>query len=388
MHRHTVRLALVTTLVVTALAVAAPSGPAGADATCPSGCPSLASAARQLVSRDGGPPGVIVLVDRDGKVAVHSFGTAEVGAATPISSSDHLRLASVSKAYSGAVALSLVADGRLHLSDTVGRWVPGMPATWNRVTLGELLQHTSGIPDFSQAPGFGPAVVQSLLVPPPPVDLLAFAFDQKLSFTPPGSSYHYSNSDNELVALMVEGATHRTYEQQLAQRVLGPLRLRSTSLPEGADLPVPYAHGYDVRPAMAPDDVTNLFAAGWSWASGGVVATPGDADRFVRGYVRGATTSRSVRAEQFRFRPGSSEPEGPGTNEVGLAVFRYATRCGTVYGHTGNTSGYTQFAAATSDGARSVVVSVNAQITPRDAPAAFAELRSVETLAVCAALTP
>jgi D-alanyl-D-alanine carboxypeptidase len=70
-----------------------------------------------------------------------------------------------------------------------------------------------------------------------------------------------------------------------------------------------------------------------------------------------------------------------------LAIFRYSTRCGTVYGHTGNTLGYTQFAASTADGSRSAVVQVNGQITPGNVPEAFAELQSVEGSAVCAALS-
>jgi len=377
---------------LTLVACSSPRPPAAA--ACGSGCTTVGAAvaqlsatARQLVTRPGGPPGLIVLVDRGGRVAVHSFGTSEVGRSTPIAADDHLRLASVSKAYSGATALSLVAAGRLHLTDTVGRWVPGMPAAWNGVTLAQLLQHTSGIPDFSQTPAFGAAVQGSLLDPPPPAQLLSYAFPEPMTLTPPGSGYHYSNSDNELVALMVEATTGTTYEQQLAQRVLVPLGLGATSLPSGADLPAPYAHGYDTTGGGAPEDVTNLFAAGWSWASGGVVATPSDADRFIRGYARGATTSTAVHAAQFRFRPGSSEPAGPGTNDAGLGIFRYTTSCGTVYGHTGNTAGYTQFAAATADGSRSVVVSVNAQITPKAAPQAFDQLRSVEGDAVCAALT-
>jgi D-alanyl-D-alanine carboxypeptidase len=338
------------------------------------------------VARDGGPPGLIVLVDRRGSVATYTFGTSEVGAMTPITSSDHLRLASVSKAYSGAVALALVADGSLQLSDTVGRWLPELPAKWSNATLAELLQHTSGIPDFITSPQFIPAVLAHPGTPPPPLDLLGFAEPLAMSFTPPGSGYHYSNSDNEIVALMVERATKRTYEQVLARTVTGPLELRETTLPQGMDMPSPYAHGYDVSPGVAPSDVTHLIAAGWSWASGGMVATPSDVDRFIRAYARGATTSSSVHARQFTFRPGSSEPPGPGTNAAGLAVFRYATPCGTVYGHTGNTLGYTQFAAATADGRRSVVVQVNAQVTPRDAPGAFDQLREVESSAVCSAL--
>jgi D-alanyl-D-alanine carboxypeptidase len=141
-----------------------------------------------------------------------------------------------------------------------------------------------------------------------------------------------------------------------------------------------------VDPPKAPEDVTHLFAAGWTWASGGIVATPDDANAFIRAYVRGATTSPSLRRAQFEFRPGSSEPTGPGRNSAGLAIFRYQTRCGTVYGHTGNTSGYTQFVAATANGTRSTVVSVSSQITPTAHPERFTELRQIFGLAVAAAL--
>jgi D-alanyl-D-alanine carboxypeptidase len=151
-------------------------------------------------------------------------------------------------------------------------------------------------------------------------------------------------------------------------------------------MPAPIVHGYDVAPPHHPVDVSHLFAAGWAWASGGIVSTPRDDNAFIRAYVRGATTSSKVRRAQFMFRAGSSEPPGPGDNSAGLAIFRYQTRCGTMYGHTGNTAGYTQFAAASKNGKRSVVVSVNSQLTPAIHPVRFRELRQIYTLAVCAAL--
>ena len=69
-----------------------------------------------------------------------------------------------------------------------------------------------------------------------------------------------------------------------------------------------------------------------------------------------------------------------------MAIYRYRTRCGVVFGHTGNTAGFTHFIGSTRDGKRSVVVSVNAQITPKANPLRFAELRKIFTLGVCAAL--
>src|SRR5262245_6533269 len=151
-------------------------------------------------------------------------------------------------------------------------------------------------------------------------------------------------------------------------------------------MPRPFVRGYDIRD-NPPSDVSEAFAAGWTWASGGVVSTPADATRFVRGYVSGELFDRKTRAAQFRFRRGaSSEPPGPGENSAGLGLFRYETACGTVYGHTGNTAGYTQFISATADGTRSAVVSINAQITPDRDEKRFAELRHIYALAVCAAL--
>jgi D-alanyl-D-alanine carboxypeptidase len=83
------------------------------------------------------------------------------------------------------------------------------------------------------------------------------------------------------------------------------------------------------------------------------------------------------------FRRGSSSPPGPGTNAAGLALFRYTTRCGVVYGHTGNFPGYTQFAAATADGSRSVTTTLN---IPAPTGALLRKLRAVQTDAVCALL--
>ena len=116
------------------------------------------------------------------------------------------------------------------------------------------------------------------------------------------------------------------------------------------------------------------------------MSTPSDANAFVRGYASGATTNAATHKAQLTFRPGSSEPPGPGTNSAGLSIFRYKTPCGTVYGHTGNTAGYTQFVAATRDGTRSATVSVNRQIIPKSDAKTFAKLRRIFGLAVCAAM--
>ncbi len=91
-----------------------------------------------------------------------------------------------------------------------------------------------------------------------------------------------------------------------------------------------------------------------------------------------------LQRQQRRFiLGGASSPPGPGANAAGLALFRYRSRCGTVYGHTGDFPGYVQWAAATSDGSRSVTSSLN---IPAPTGRLLARPRAMQADAVCALL--
>ena len=388
-------------LLLAALATAVLLASGAALAVTPTGTPhsgaqgkgpgaALDGALRSLVTRHGGPPGVIAIVQRGSHREVHTFGVGNIETGRPMRPGDRTRIASAAKAFSGGVALSLVSKDRLSLNDTIGERLPGLPRSWHEITLRQLLNHTSGLPDFSVDERFGEAVLASLKKAPPPEKLLTYVYDEKLLFEP-GSKYHYSNSDNIAVALMVESATGRSYEGQLREQVYEPLGLKKTTLPRGPNLEEPFIHGYDNDPKDQPlEDQSELIAAGWSWASGGIVSTPADMNEFIRGYVGGDLFDRRTLVQQRRVvEGGRSDPPGPGENSAGLAVFRYETKCGTMWGHTGNTLGYTQFMAASPNGRRSVVVSVNEQLTPRPqdgAPGVFEALRRAEERAVCAAL--
>ncbi|GAB3191679.1 hypothetical protein GCM10027261_02260 [Geodermatophilus arenarius] len=370
--------------LVTAVALAGVPATAVADTAPARDTAALQAALTDLVQQPGGPPGAVVTLGRDGDLDVLPAGVADLATGRPPAAGDAVRVASVAKAFNAATVLALVSRGVLSLDEPVGTWRPDLPPAWQPVTLRQLLGHTSGIPDFSRSEAFADALLSSLQDPPPPRELLSYAEDEPLLFAP-GSEYRYSNSDNVVAGLVVEAVTGRPYAEVLAALVLRPAGLTATGLPAGPDLPTPYLHGYDVS-EQPPEDVSTAIAAGWSWASGGVVSTPADLARFVGVHVRGDLTDPATRAEQSTFRPGSSEPPGPGENSAGLGVFRYDTRCGTVFGHTGNTAGYTQFAAATADGARTVTVSVTGQLTPGSAPELFPRLRAVFELATCAAV--
>lgn len=227
-----------------------------------------------------------------------------------------MRIASTSKAFSGAVALTLVAQHRLSLDDTIARLLPSLPNAWGGVTLRELLDHTSGLEDFSEDPAFLDYLVKNLHAAPSPTFILHFIAGTKPRFTP-GTAYRYSNTDNFVIALMAEAATHRSYTQLLARYVLRPLGLGGTSLPSSFAMPAPYLHGDHLDPPPA-EDVSELVSAAYAWASGGIVSTPADLSTFIRAYAGGRLFPRAVRAAQLQFLPGNSEPIGPGTNSAGL----------------------------------------------------------------------
>jgi D-alanyl-D-alanine carboxypeptidase len=340
--------------------------------------------ADRFVESPGGPPGLIAVLQKDGETRVVRAGVADLATDRRPQPDDHMRIASTAKAFSAAVALSLVDRHALHLDDTLGRRLPRLPKAWHRVTLRQLLNHTSGLPDFSRNADFLKIVTADPRHHFDSRRLLDFVADQPLGFKP-GSRYVYSNSDNIAVALMAEAVTGTPYEKLLRTLVYRPLGLRDTSLPQGYRMPQPYLHGYDVAPPSPVEDVSEVLSASGVWASGGIISTPADMTRFVRGYAGGALYERSsVLREQRSWIAGASEPAGPGANMAGLGIFRYATRCGVVLGHTGNFPGYTQLIAATPDGRRSLTFSVTSQINQAQAPEQLKRMRAVEENFVCA----
>jgi D-alanyl-D-alanine carboxypeptidase len=371
--------------VLAGVVLALPASSASAVPAAPADR-ALDAALQRLVGMDGGPPGAIAMIHRGGRTTAHTTGVGVITPRRVWRATDHMRIASVAKAFSGAVTLSLVQTGDLELDDTIGELLPGQPPAWSQVTLRQLLGHTSGLPDFSGTDAFLQAFTSDLMRRFMPLELLAYAAPEPLEFAP-GTRYQYSNTDNIAAALMAEAATGRSYERLLRERVYRPLGMRNTSLPSGSRLPRPFAHGYDPDPPGPLADLSEAYGASGLWASGGIVSTPLDMTRFVRGYVGGRLFGGSVQRAQRRMRPGNSEPRGPGINRAGLALFRYRTRCGIVFGHTGNTPGYTQFIGASADGRRSATVAINQQITAtKGEPAAFVRLRRTFAAAVCAAL--
>jgi D-alanyl-D-alanine carboxypeptidase len=336
-----------------------------------------------IVDSPAGPPGIAMLIDRGRQMEFFSAGTADVGNSRPPTPFEAFRIASVSKGFNAYLAAKLIDDGALSLDTTLRERIPGVLPVAEGVNLRQLLQHTSGLPDYIRDPAF----VKGFLADPAaylsPLQLTGFVRDAPLEFTP-GSRYHYSDTDNIAAGLIEEGASGLAYDGLLQRRVFGPLKMRGSSLPSTVKMPQPFMHGYDVEPGKKPVDVSELINPAGAWASGGIVSTPLDLARFARRYVPTVLATSSVEGP---FYLGSSSPPGPGKNFAGLGLFRYRTGCGTVYGHTGSFPGYRIFLAASPNGKRSVVFVANAQIVPgQGSPKVAKAITQAQARAVCRAL--
>ena len=255
-----------------------------------------------------------------------------------------------------------------------------------RSTTGSPAPHprhpNSGLPDYTRSKGFDEQLTTDPRGYVAPHTIIDWVRADGLEFTP-GSRYQYSNTDNIVVALIAEAITGQSYSTLLSDIVFDPAKLRQTTFPTKIALPRPFIHGYLVAPGAKPQDVSTYLSPSGAWASGAIVSTPADLGTFMRNDLGRTFFGVAQQREQLQFVAGASSPPGPGTNAAGLAIFRYRTRCGTVYGHTGSFPGYTQWAAATADGSRSVTTSLN---IPPPKGALLKRLWSVQASAVCALL--
>jgi D-alanyl-D-alanine carboxypeptidase len=257
---------------------------------------------QRLVAAPGGPVGAIATLYRNGRTTVLRAGRADAARPGPPRLGDHMRIASIAKAFSGAVALHLVQEGVLGLDDTIGQRLPAMmPADWSAVTVREMLNHTSGLPDYTRSDGFREQATTNPHGYVAPTQIIDWVRQDHLVFTP-GSRYEYSNTDNIVVGLIAQRVTGTAYGQLLSTLVFRPARLTQTTFPTWRiSLPGPFIHGYDVAPGKPPQDVTRFLSPSGAWASGAIVSTPADLGAFIRADLGGRFFGAAQRRQQLRF---------------------------------------------------------------------------------------
>lgn len=373
------------------------------------GCSATASATTtsidpltRFVEQDvaAGAPGVIVRVDdgsgRPIEIARQAAWTTPDHRPAP---GDQFRMGSNTKTVVATLVLQLVAQHRVGLTDPVEKWLPGMVPNGSAITVRMLLNHTSGLFNYVNDLDVLKAFIGQDTRQWTPPELLAAAVKHPPLFTP-GQEYSYSNTGYVVLGLILERATGHSVADLIRQRIAKPLGLTNTYLAPPADI-AKLAHGYEpdaahIAPLLPPGTPPGLTFAGphrgdfvdttaindsTEWAAGGLVSTAGDWALFQHALLSG----RLLPPAQLREME-TTVSEGPSTQDrAGLGLDRVVTPCGVVWGHDGQTAGYSSEGYTTSDGSRTVAIFTSTVFGLKVAQAGAAD-RALQTAAICTML--
>ncbi|MGV9376813.1 serine hydrolase domain-containing protein [Nonomuraea sp. NPDC003707] len=297
-------------------------------------------------------------------------GVADITTRRKASAHVRFRAGSVTKMFTTAVVLQLVAEGKVSLDGTVQDYLPGLlPDSYPEVRVGQLLNHTSGLP-APELPGTFDWVYRTRFKTWTPEEYVGLAVRNPIEFAP-GTRQHYLNTNTFVAGMLIEKISGRSYEHEVTSRILRPLGMRDSYLP-GASPRIrgPHHKGYQSVPAGF--DGAIAYGAGHvvdmtetsvtsTWASGDLISTAADLEKFVKALFSG----KVVPAAQLE--PMFTVPDVTMYDECGNqpAVYtsgmtRLVLPGGIVaYGKTGARYGYAAGVGATRDLSRVLVYSVN-----------------------------
>ncbi|WP_412542853.1 serine hydrolase domain-containing protein [Longispora sp. K20-0274] len=333
----------ISAVLVAAVVLAVPVAASAADAR-----PGRLQPALDAVVA-AGAPGAVLEYRENGRVERDVSGVAELGRDRPVPRDGRFRVGSVTKTFTSTVALQLVGEGRLRLDDTVERWLPGRVPNGGGITVRQLLNHTSGIFNYTDVLFTTPeALLADRYKRWTPDQLVDLAVAQPPNF-PPGTSWAYSNTNYVLAGMIIEKVTGRSWGSEVQRRIIGPVGLHDTSVP--GNLPFvtgPHAHGYIEVDGQAVDITTwNPSAA---YAAGEVISTTEDLNRFYAAVLTGRLLKPAQLAEM--------KTTVPGGLTYGLGIYQQPLPCGiTLWGHTGGIPGYSTYSFQTEDGSKRLTLS-------------------------------
>lgn len=334
-----------------------------------------ASAATDTLQQDvnalqaTGNTGVLAQLVDHGDSTKARAGVAKQGESDPVPFNGRFRTGSDTKTMVSAVVLQLVGEHKLSLDDSVEQWLPGVIQgngnDGSKITVRQLLNHTSGLFDFTQDNTFLTTILTSEGFKAnrfhhyEPQDLINIALAHQPNFAP-GTSWSYSNTNYIVVGQIIKAVTGKTWDKELSQRIIKPLSLNSTYVP-GDDPTIngPHAHGYNIYtsdPQNRTYTDTTLDNMTWAGAAGAVITTTKDENRFLSALLSGKILAPTQLAEME-----TTVELAPGVG-YGLGILHESFNCpaggtGEFWGHDGGTVGYATYVLATPDGNRSVVVS-------------------------------
>lgn len=312
--------------------------------------------AQRAVEQEGVPAlGVAVMLGEDVLVA-GGFGTANVERHVAATAQTVFRIGSVTKQFAAAAILQLVDEGRLALDDDITKYVPEFTGHGNTITVTQLLNHTSGVKNYTALPSFP----QWSRFPATDDEVVARFANEPLDFEP-GTSHRYSNSGYYLLGVIVERVSGLEFDDFLRQHLLDPLDLKQTYYCHDADIIPHRAAGYAWREGHLENaSVIHMNIPG---AAGALCATPLDLVQWTRALHSG----RVLSAESFRLMvtPTGAAIRGDQTSSgptlgygYGLGVSRFGGHL--EIGHGGSINGFLASLSHFPDDDLTIAVLVNA----------------------------
>ncbi len=315
----------------------------------------------QLVTE--GATGAMALVDDGERTWRLASGVARIRPHRELDPDLRFRVGSMTKTFVATVALQAVADGRLRLDDPVDRWVPGLVPDGGTITLRMLLNHTSGLFNYTSTAEFQRWATTTPTRPSTPQDLVALATGQPATF-PPGQGWSYSNTGYLVAGLMIEAATGRDIEDLVREGIIEPLGLTDTSFPERSPrIPGKHIHGY-LPPRLTGAgylDVSKISPT-LTWAAGAMVSTLDDVRRFYAALLQGHLLPPAMLEQML-----TTVPVDVG-HRYGLGIESLDLACGTVWGHNGSIPGYASLSYHDRDGGRGAVLLMSTRADAALAP--------------------
>jgi CubicO group peptidase (beta-lactamase class C family) len=197
--------------------------------------------------KSGTAPGAAVLVVHDGKAVFrHGYGVTDLRTHNSIEAQTDFRLASFTKQFTATCIMLLVRDGKLHYDDHLTDIFPEFPEYGKSITVRNLLNHTSGLPDYEdllmkQYPNSPEDKIPQIL----DAGVLKLLEEQTAGQFPVGSKWQYSNSGYAVLAMIVEKVSGKPFSQFLQDRIFAPLEMDHTLAYEKGKNEVPHrAYGH------------------------------------------------------------------------------------------------------------------------------------------------
>lgn len=218
-------------------------------------------------------PGLSVAVLRGGKVVrAAGYGYANLELKTPAGSETVYEIGSISKQFASEAVMLLVEEGKVGLDDPITKYLPAnAPDIWQKITVRNLLNHTSGLKDWTEVKEFSYRREYS---PEEFIDLVR-AFPLTIA---PGDNWLYSNTNLPLIGIIVEKASGKSFEDFVTERIIKPLNLPSIRFKHQEDIVADRAAGYVLRDNVWKNG--EPFRPRVIAASGGILSNTADLARW------------------------------------------------------------------------------------------------------------